>query len=176
MRQLLLLISLGTFFVAEAGSSNPSKPLETYSATEEGSEPVNGSFISQTIPTTVKLSSGRLARPSSSNKFEKKVTKRASKESKTSEIGYDLVPTNQTDPLIQRLKLVEQLILKYNRAYDYRVHTIKDLESILAKLDQKNEQSGPQMEVTAPSDASSTGQDQENPPAIPLESLPPPAL
>jgi hypothetical protein len=49
--------------------------------------------------------------------------------------GFDLVPNNQTEPLIRRLKLSEQLVVKYGRAYDYRAMTVLELQSILDKLD-----------------------------------------
>lgn len=49
--------------------------------------------------------------------------------------AFDVVPSDQTDALIKRLKLVETLIKRYGRAYDYRVLTTKDLEGLLAKLE-----------------------------------------
>lgn len=50
-------------------------------------------------------------------------------------LTYDLVPSDQVDPLGKRLQLVEILIRKYSRAYDYRAHTVQELVTILAKLD-----------------------------------------
>jgi hypothetical protein len=49
--------------------------------------------------------------------------------------AYDPVPSDQTGPITKRLKVIETLILKHGRAYDYRSHTAKELESILKKLD-----------------------------------------
>lgn len=49
--------------------------------------------------------------------------------------SYDLVPSDQVDPLGKRLQLVELLIRKYSRAYDYRAHTVGELNEILVKLD-----------------------------------------
>jgi hypothetical protein len=48
---------------------------------------------------------------------------------------YDTVPASQSDALIQRLKIVENLIRKYGRAYDYRTHTLKELELIQSTLE-----------------------------------------
>ncbi|MGK5082647.1 hypothetical protein WDW37_05020 [Bdellovibrionota bacterium FG-1] len=52
---------------------------------------------------------------------------------------YDPVPVGQVEPLAQRLKLVETLIQRHGRAYDYRIHTIKELQEILSQLDKKSE-------------------------------------
>ena len=49
--------------------------------------------------------------------------------------GYELVPSTQAEPIIHRLKIVEELIRKFGRAYDYRVHTVKELQSILSQLE-----------------------------------------
>src|SRR5262249_42158984 len=49
--------------------------------------------------------------------------------------GYDPVPVGQAEPLSRRLRLVDEMIRKYGRAYDYRIHTVKELEAILADLD-----------------------------------------
>jgi hypothetical protein len=49
--------------------------------------------------------------------------------------AYDPVPSDQVDGMGRRLKLVEELIRRHGRAYDYRVHTVRELESVLAKLD-----------------------------------------
>ncbi len=52
------------------------------------------------------------------------------------ELGFfDPVPSDQVEALGRRLKLVETLIQRHGRAYDYRMYTIRDLERILASLD-----------------------------------------
>ncbi len=51
-------------------------------------------------------------------------------------INYDKVPASETAPLMQRLKLVEQLIERHHRAYDYRAFTVKQLQEILKALDE----------------------------------------
>lgn len=50
---------------------------------------------------------------------------------------YDAVPADQINPLLRRMKIVQELVQKYGRAYDYRVHTVAELEGILAQLKQK---------------------------------------
>jgi hypothetical protein len=52
---------------------------------------------------------------------------------------YDRVPTTQTDGISYRLRLVEEILRKHGRAYDYRSLTVKDLELILAELDAQAE-------------------------------------
>jgi hypothetical protein len=50
---------------------------------------------------------------------------------------FDAVPADQINPLLRRMKIVQELVQKYGRAYDYRVHTVAELEGILAQLKQK---------------------------------------
>lgn len=49
--------------------------------------------------------------------------------------AFDPVPSDQIPGLTHRLKLVEALIRRHGRAYDYRVHTVKTLETVLARLE-----------------------------------------
>lgn len=63
-----------------------------------------------------------------------------SKKTKTSKkktvvVSYDKVPTSQSKPFVDRLHLVETLVSKYGRAYDYRSMTVPELEAVLEKLD-----------------------------------------
>jgi hypothetical protein len=48
--------------------------------------------------------------------------------------NYDTVPIEQTDAFVKRLGLVTEILKKYGRAYDYRMHTLKELETVLAEL------------------------------------------
>lgn len=52
-----------------------------------------------------------------------------------SALAYDPVPSDQVDALSKRLQLVDLLIRRHARAYDYRTHTVRELELILAKLE-----------------------------------------
>jgi hypothetical protein len=47
---------------------------------------------------------------------------------------YDTVPIEQTDAFVKRLGLVSEILKKYGRAYDYRMHTVKELETLLNEL------------------------------------------
>ena len=47
---------------------------------------------------------------------------------------YDVVPPDQVEVLIKRLKVVEALILKHGRAYDYKTLTLKELNNIQKEL------------------------------------------
>ena len=60
---------------------------------------------------------------------------------KDSPKDYDDVPEQLYSPLVRRLQLVQILIQKYNRAYDYRSHTTAELERILMSLNSKQQQS-----------------------------------
>lgn len=51
------------------------------------------------------------------------------------DLSYDPVPSDQIDGMATRLHLVEALIRRHGRAYDYRVHTVRELQAILAKLE-----------------------------------------
>ncbi len=48
---------------------------------------------------------------------------------------FDLVPKDQLEPLARRLSLVEEIMRRHARAYDYRTYTIKELQDILAQLE-----------------------------------------
>lgn len=47
---------------------------------------------------------------------------------------YDRVPQDQIDPVLTRLQLVEEIVRRFGRAYDYRTHTVRELEAILQQL------------------------------------------
>lgn len=108
-----------------ASKTKPRK-LDTYSATEEGpSEEVIRSAPGYRAAEAVEAAEPVAAAPAPA----------ATPSSK-----FDTVPGSQTEPLLRRLKLVEALILKYGRAYDYRSLTVTELQSILGKLDVQSAQ------------------------------------
>ncbi|MEK6706428.1 MAG: hypothetical protein AABZ06_11640 [Bdellovibrionota bacterium] len=47
---------------------------------------------------------------------------------------YDVVPQDQVEVLIKRIKVVEALILRHGRAYDYKTLTLKELNDIQKEL------------------------------------------
>lgn len=74
--------------------------------------------------------------------------------------SFDAVPEDQVQPLLRRLKLVEALIQKHARAYDYRVITSKELEVILNSLERSNKK---QIHQTPESTETSESQDFSDP-------------
>jgi hypothetical protein len=106
---------LGTFILALlltlpalAGTAKKSKTPETYSATEEGATGPTGAPQAK--------SKAGVAAPTAPS--------------------YDVIPEAQRQLIARRFKLVEALLLKYGRAYDYRGHTVRELENELARLDE----------------------------------------
>lgn len=59
------------------------------------------------------------------------------KSASNSEVGHDEVPITKRDAILDRLSLVEKLIRKFGRAYDYRSITTKELETIFQRLEKK---------------------------------------
>lgn len=125
-----LLCCSFTLSAANAALSKGKKTGAIYSATEEGpSEEVISSApgysgtdaipTTQSAPLPIKTDAPALA-PASAR--------------------YDAVPSSQTEPLIRRLHLVEQLISKHGRAYDYRTATVTQLQEILGNLDSQASQ------------------------------------
>jgi hypothetical protein len=53
--------------------------------------------------------------------------------------AFDRVPLTQADGIARRLRLVEDIMRRHGRAYDYRSLTVHDLEMILAELDAQAE-------------------------------------
>jgi hypothetical protein len=49
---------------------------------------------------------------------------------------FDAVPSQHVESIALRLQLVEQILRKHGRAYDYRVHSTRELRGILKALDQ----------------------------------------
>lgn len=49
--------------------------------------------------------------------------------------SFDAVPASQKDAILERLTIVENLVRKYGRAYDYRTHTLKELQLIQSTLE-----------------------------------------
>ncbi len=51
------------------------------------------------------------------------------------EAAFDPVPADQLESIARRAQLAERLVREHARAYDYRAHTLAELESIVARLD-----------------------------------------
>jgi hypothetical protein len=122
---------------AALAATTPTKPRQTYPATEEGpSQEVVSSApgYNGTAPLPQAEPESSDAAAAAAAAQTKKATAPQAAPAAVSK-GFDLVPTNQTEPLIRRLKLAETLVMKYGRAYDYRAMTVLELQGILDKLD-----------------------------------------
>jgi hypothetical protein len=49
--------------------------------------------------------------------------------------AYDPVPSDQIASFMKRLQLVAVLLQRHGRAYDYRIHTVRQLETVLASME-----------------------------------------
>lgn len=112
------------FVTLPAMASTPRRPVqaETYPATE--SETASSTTVN--VQTTAPAANTAVA-PATRLKPVGKLPDSA--------LSYDPVPSDQIDALSRRLQLVDALIRRHARAYDYRTHTVHDLELTLAKLD-----------------------------------------
>ncbi len=114
-----------------ASSSFAAKTAATYPATEEGpsAEVINSAPGARTqyAPPTAPVTPP--ARPAPITQTQ------TAAPAPTSHAQFDAVPNGQAEPLIRRLRLTEELVSKYGRAYDYRAMTVTELQTILAQLD-----------------------------------------
>jgi hypothetical protein len=120
------LFSVTTIAGTKSGSLPSNK--KTYSAFESGAENLPADFnILSGEPAPAK------AAPVTVNQESKQKTV-PSKKPKPS-FAYDPVPDQQAVKIAKRLAVVDQLIRRHRRAYDYRTHTVTELEGILTELD-----------------------------------------
>lgn len=63
------------------------------------------------------------------------------KENQKTKKAYDAVPKGHAAKIAQRLRIIEKLILRHNRAYDYRSKNLRELQEILASLETKKRKS-----------------------------------
>jgi hypothetical protein len=131
-------------FSTQAWAAKAHKPLETYSATEEAVAPARVVAPSRL---TAAAPEARAQRPTMTRALAPATTKAAPQMTTT---GYDPVPSDQVNALSQRLKLVDTLIRRHGRAYDYRMHTVRDLEAVLARLEASAPATAPAPTVAAP--------------------------
>ena len=102
--------------ISKSSSPNTS---ETYAATEEDPH----------SPTVIDTSE-----PGEANPHEE-ISAAPAMMPVPSATNFDPVPPTRVDSILKRVKLVETLLKKYGRAYDYRTVTTQDLEKILAQLE-----------------------------------------
>jgi hypothetical protein len=117
---------------ASAARKHKARSLEVYSSIDDSDGGVaDASLFAPVLPgslgTPVHIVQVAHSKPSHA--------KKASASHDAAPLIYDNVPADQVDPIITRLRLVGQLILRYGRAYDYRTMTVQELETILHRLD-----------------------------------------
>lgn len=121
-------------------ASIPTSKNDTDILKAEKSEPIsavpqegsNTEVRTEKTPVVVELEK-RLQTLESELKSLRSEEKSVSKEANSAD--YEPVPTDQRTGIASRLKLVDELIRKFGRAYDYRVHTRADLEKIKKELE-----------------------------------------
>jgi hypothetical protein len=60
--------------------------------------------------------------------------RKAQNRSTATQEKFDPVPAEQVGLIVKRLRIVERLLREHGRAYDYRSHTLRELEEILNRL------------------------------------------
>lgn len=140
---LLLMVAMTSFgaFAANAATAKKAGPKksvapEIYSATESEEDtpaakpqPFNPrrELRAAAVQPRASMPRAPMTRPS--------VTVAVERSGPDASAAFDPVPSDQSPALVKRLRLVELLISRHGRAYDYRVHTVRELESMLAQLD-----------------------------------------
>jgi len=62
---------------------------------------------------------------------------------KTAKQGdFDPVPDEHVNSIAKRIKIAYKILVNHNRAYDYKIHTTKQLQSILDQLNQAHASRG----------------------------------
>jgi hypothetical protein len=126
---LSLLVALSTSTAAWAAKS-PRVP-EVYSATETENTVAHPLAVN---PSARKLMNTPTPSSSQAHSIARQQLAGQAAPHQTAP-AYDPVPSDQKDSMSRRLKLVDMLIHRYGRAYDYRMHTVRELEAVLAQLD-----------------------------------------
>jgi hypothetical protein len=135
MGTLLITLALaGTSQAWAAKVQKTSHPPEIYSATESeitapmAINPSARKLMNTPTPShSTRNQAAGVAAPTQLAPVQAKATEERG--------AYDPVPSDQVDALTKRLQLTETLIRRHSRAYDYRVHTVRELEAILVQLD-----------------------------------------
>ena len=107
--------------------SSATNPTEVYAATEE--DPHSPTVIDTSEPGETdheEISAVPAMMPA---------TTKTPPPSITAATKFDPVPPTRVDSILKRVKLVETILKKYGRAYDYRTVSSQDLEKILAQLE-----------------------------------------
>lgn len=151
LKTLLLSVACGGVAFAKnspRSGATPERKLEVYSANEAGepttiiqsvpgpaSVPDSGQAPAKTLPkvaTPVVHAPTLVTRPAAMATI-------SSRAYTVPKGDFDPVPSEHAASIAGRLKLVEVLITRYGRAYDYRIHTQRELEAILNELEAKED-------------------------------------
>jgi hypothetical protein len=146
-RQIALTVALaltGCLATSAFAKTNPVYPATEDTPSEEVISSAPG-YNGQTpaAPTSVQVQNTaptQMAAPAQVQakvKVQAKAQTQPQAQAPSDPMRYDSVPNNQAEPLLRRLRLVEELIAKYGRAYDYRELTVPQLQDILSQLDNK---------------------------------------
>lgn len=137
---LYLLVTITTVLVLtafDAAAKTQIQVQETYPATDGTSTPEELPEIGSEAPVEVTSSVQVKTEVSASKKgaSKKKLARSESSPKKQLApnqklVSYDSVPPTQTEAMLARLKIVEDMIHVYGRAYDYRVYTLAELQEI----------------------------------------------
>jgi hypothetical protein len=109
----------------ESGGSFPVADDEELASSDEASSDAQASLGAP----------GELALPPPPPPLEANVAPAAPERPKKPVIPFDQVPRERRDTIRGRLVLVDRLILRFGRAYDYRTHTTAELRAILTELE-----------------------------------------
>lgn len=129
LRDLTLAFAISMTLPGLAHAEKTAKNADIYSATESGN-------IAGIAPTgsqaPVAISVDENATPEALPPMPNSV---ATLPAASREATYDAVPLGQVDSILKRLKVVGEILEKFGRAYDYRIHTTQEFEAILARLE-----------------------------------------
>lgn len=131
---LALALALGGLGLAHGSGARSKAVLEVYSAIDHASGPARPVVMDEeelgeipVVDSDNRGTSDAIVITNTSKKSQNRTT--AAKES------FDPVPNDQVGLIVKRLRLVERLLRDHGRAYDYRVHTLRELEEILNHLE-----------------------------------------
>ncbi len=158
---LYLLIALGTAGLvgsdsatAIAGLKRGAAPtpstkvtVETYSAIDSDPESAPADDLTSQVRGA---SAGAPPEVKKAARKAKTLQTAPAPEAPAAPLGYDFVPEAQARAISKRLKLVEALLLRHQRAYDYRAYTVAQLQAIYAKLELEREVFAPPASLASP--------------------------
>jgi hypothetical protein len=138
MIAVLVLAPSGAFAAKHSKKTAP----ETYTAADPDPMEASASAVTSQQAGTAPPED-RPAPPSAGSVHAQVTTTPPPSASRWQTAPFDKVPPPQTDGISRRLHLVDEILRRYGRAYDYRTLTVKDLEMIQSELDAKYSTTSP---------------------------------